>query len=65
MTWQITYDSLNIELGMNDLLQSKIPLAQQEKYKNHYNTGSPKIGVIHQDFLSDGKNLGFLIILRK
>lgn len=50
MTWQITYDSLNIELGMNDLLQSKIPLAQQEKYKSHYNTGSPEIGVIHQDF---------------
>ena len=50
MTWQITYDSLNIELGMNDLLQSKIPLAQQEKYKNHYNTGIPEIGVIHQDF---------------
>ena len=49
MTWQITYDSLNIELGMNDLLQSKIPLAQQEKYKNHF-TRSPEIGVIHQDF---------------
>ena len=50
MTWQITYDSLNIELGMNDLLQSKIPLAWQEEYKNHYNTGCLEIGVIHQDF---------------